>query len=138
MHPDTITIPLTQGKVAIIDVDDAERVLAHRGHTVYLHRFIVEGPNEMLVDHADNDGLNCRRSNMRLATKAQNQANSPGHKPGVSGFRGVIQAGKKWRAQMTVNNRRRHIGCYDTPEDAARAYDEAVRAHWGEFAVTNF
>ena len=155
----TVTIPLTKGKVAIVDACDAERVMAHKWSASYnkgywyaqrttsrladhrrisLHRFIMDAPTGVLVDHADGDGLNCRRSNMRFATKAQNQANSPGHKVGISGYRGVIRYAKGWRAQMTVNNRRKHIGCFATREEAARAYDDAVRAYWGEFAVTNF
>lgn len=160
MHSDdsTVLVPLTQGKVAIIDAEDAERVLAHKwtasrhrdrwyayrknkGRNIYLHRFIMDAPPGIQVDHADNDGLNCRRGNMRFATHSQNMANTPGRQGKSSGFRGVIFDGrykKPWRAQASIDNHCTLIGTYDTTEEAARAYDDVARTRWGEFAVTNF
>lgn len=152
MHDESIIVPLTQGKVAIIDAEDAERVLAHRWHAifikgywyarksdgVYMHRLILGTPKGMLTDHADNDGLNNRKTNLRPCTKTQNQANSPRHKRGVSGYRGVWKSrhGDKWIAR--IKHHRVTVGPFTDAREAARAYDAVARAVWGEFAVLNF
>ena len=93
-----VEIPLTRGKIAIIDICDAERVLQHNWHTfknqdgnyyacaklkkagiqatLYLHRFILGPPPHLEVDHKNGDGLDNRRSNLRLAARTQNCRNS--------------------------------------------------------------
>ncbi len=82
----------------------------------------------------DGDGLNCRRSNMRLATHGQNAVNSAGR--GVSPFKGVsfhLQRGK-WRARITKDGFERHIGLFDSEQEASAAYmAEASKLH-GDFA----
>lgn len=45
---------------------------------------------------------------------------------------------KPWRAQITIDGRARSLGQYNTKEEAAQAYDDAAREHFGEFAVVNF
>ena len=58
----------------------------------------------------------------------------------TSGFKGVSfrKDRGKYRAYISINNRIKHLGYYDTPEDAARAYDEAARFYFAEFACVNF
>ena len=153
-----IHVPLTRGAVAVIDAADwpfvqpyrwnlatvgyatANVVLADGRRTcVTMHRLLLGVAPRVRVDHRDGDKINNRRSNLRLATPSQNGANSPGRRTGVSGFRGVTPARMpgRWFAQITVNRKHLSLGVFDTPEEAARAYNAAALAAFGEFAVLN-
>jgi hypothetical protein len=158
-------VPLTQGKVALIDDEDAPRVLAHkwtlltinrdskvtyyarrsvqtktRQRSVLLHRFILNAPSGMQVDHINLDGLDNRRANLRLATNAQNHCNIPS-RPSRFGFRGV-ESPKRFNggygARIKVNGEIVRIGPFKTAEEAARAYDLLAKHYHGEFATLNF
>jgi len=93
------------------------------------------------VDHRDHDGLNNQRSNLRIATQAQNNKN---HRPRVTGgnsskYKGVFRAERGlWRACISADGRRRNIGRFASELEAAYAYDEAARELHGEFACPNF
>lgn len=109
--------------------------------TEKLHRVILEralGRNLKTsehVDHIDNNPLNNTRANLRVATHAQNQANAGVSKNNKLGFKGVhILPSGRYRAAITVNKKLRHLGVYDTPEDAHQAYMEAAKHYFGEFA----
>jgi hypothetical protein len=149
-------IPLTKGRVALIDDDDFDRVIAagswhaskasrtnwYAAHadgrrTIRLHTFLTGWP---LVDHINGDGLDNRRANLRPATGKQNAANmrTPAHN--TSGFKGVTYYRRtgRWRAHLTTDGRQRHLGYFDTAEEAAYAYDTEAIGTWGEYARTNF
>lgn len=104
----------------------------------YMHRLIMRPPNGHQVDHVDGDGLNNRRSNLRICTNTENQWNKRNN-CGVSTFRGVSKhhRGSLWVAKIRANGRRYYLGCYANPEDAAKAYDSAALRLHGEFARTN-
>lgn len=151
-------INLPCGRVAL--VDDADRDLL-AGHTWYsnkgantyyayadkvcagvrvrtrMHRLVMAAPDHLEVDHINGNGLDNRRQNLRLATRAQNAANRP-IPPGR--YRGVtpIKGRPKFVANIRVNFKQIYLGEHSTPEDAARAYDAAALKHFGEFARLNF
>jgi hypothetical protein len=105
---------------------------------IYLHRFILGITDPKIrVDHQDGDGLNCRRSNIRVSTPSLNTANA-GKRPGSNPYKGVLKRGSRWIARIKVNYTSRHLGTFDTPEEAARAYDRAAVETFGEFARLNF
>lgn len=144
---------LASGHIALVDDEDLPAVLAagpwrvhrnDRGRYVrsrdlsrLLHQFLTGWP---MTDHANGDGLDNRRVNLRPANHSQNAANSRMPKTNTSGFKGVHwrKDRKRWTAAIRRDYRRIHLGYFDTPEAAASAYDAAAIAAWGEFARTNF
>jgi len=106
-----------------------------------LHREIMNAPRGLLVDHRNNDGLDNRRSNLRLATHSQNQCNKrkTGSKTS-SRFRGVYFDKRRmlWQAYIRYNGKRIYLGKFDDEIEAARAYDRAAREYHKEFAKLNF
>ncbi len=88
------------------------------------------------IDHINKQTLDCRRSNMRIATPSQNHGNTKLNSNNTSGFKGVIRhkATNRWAARIVVNRRAIHLGYHDTPADAHAAYMAAAREYFGEFA----
>lgn len=83
-------------------------------------------------------------ANCRWATHRQQMANTRKRRKcnTTSKFKGVqriyTSRSKPWRAIATMNRKPKHLGCFATEEEAARAYDEFARQQYGEFAATNF
>lgn len=90
-----------------------------------------------MIDHADHNGLNNTRANLRFCTWAQNSSNSP-IPVSAYGYRGISPSANKWRARIRVDGKLIRVGLYNTREEAARAYDAAATAHYEEFATLNF
>ena len=90
------------------------------------------------VDHIDQDSLNNHVSNLRYATKGQNQINSGLWKNNTSGYKGVTKHRAKWTARLSFNGQRIHIGSFLCKIEAAKAYDKKAYELFGEFAWLNF
>jgi hypothetical protein len=153
-------VPLTQGYVALVDDEDYDRVAQFRWHIarsrgrvyatrgyrlsgrrydVLMHRFLLSTPEGFETDHIDGDSLNNQRGNLRICSPSSNQANRGKPSNNRSGFKGVYWAPQRgrWRSVIRVNGRLRHLGYFESPEEAARAYDRSAYAAWGEFAHLN-
>jgi hypothetical protein len=124
---------------------DKHYAVAWRGRmSVYMHRLIAGAGIGEDVDHANGNGLDNRKNNLRIATESQNLANAGKRhvrgKPGTSKYKGVCwdKSRSAWSASITVNKKSKHLGRYGNEEEAARAYDSAALAAWGEFARLNF
>lgn len=151
-------VPLSQGKVAIIDDEDAFRILVHKWYAhidtngcLYavrtikrdgrntmqrMHRVIANAPPGALVDHINGDGLDNRRSNLRVCSTSQNGHNRPKTSRNSTGYKGVSwhKRYRKFAANICHERKQYSLGRFDSKEDAARAYDEAARILHGEFA----
>jgi hypothetical protein len=154
-------IKLTRGYETIVDAQDyaalttgwrwyaAKRSNSHGTYAIGrrpemaprvigMSRVITDCPRGMVVDHINHDTLDNRRCNLRICTHGQNMAN---RRPTPGRLKGVIMETdcvRRWRAYMAGKNGSVSLGTYASPEEAARAYDRAVIARYGEFACTNF
>jgi hypothetical protein len=101
---------------------------------------IMRPPKGMVVDHIDGNGLNNRRSNLRICTRAENNRNRRPTPGGSSRFRGVYRCrvADRWIANLSVNNRTVYVGLFADEVEAALARDAAARKHHGRFAWLNF
>ncbi len=157
----TVDVPLTQGKVALVDSDCVDLVAGVKWRAVkyansyyahrtvrkngdrwsqYMHRLImgVDDP-KIIVDHINGNGLDNRRENLRTCSKAENQWNQFTIRSGTSRFKGVWwhKGQRKWKAAIRVNGRRKHLGTFESEIEAALAYDQAAIKMFGEFAKPN-
>lgn len=103
-----------------------------------MHRLILGAKPGEFVDHRDRNKQNNTRGNLRLCTTSENQANSA-LRSHSSRFRGVSRrrAGR-WAVTIRVQGAGRHLGTFTDEEEAARVYDAAAQAEFGEFATLNF
>jgi HNH endonuclease/AP2 domain len=109
---------------------------------VRVHRIVLEAVTRRLlgagvqVDHINGVRHDNRPSNLRPATQSENLANTRLRSNNTSGLKGASfhkQAGR-WRAAIRIDGRQRHLGLFDTPEEAHAAYVRAARELFGEFA----
>lgn len=160
--PEAREIQLSRGKVAVIDACDFGDLAGYRWYAYaakgreYAVRNVSTPRGQRQVrmhcqilgvkgiDHANGDGLDNRRSNLRPATQGQNTANARkrshhGGLPTSSRFKGVSwhRPTQKWSASICRDGRSRHLGLYRTEVEAARAYNDAARELFGAFARLN-
>lgn len=108
---------------------DGLNYLAHR-----LAWFYMTGvwPTEF-IDHIDNNSLNNKWNNLREATNRQNQYNVTKRKPNATGVKGVYKARNRFRAMLQTPDGIKHLGIFDTVEEAAKVYDDAAIELQGEY-----
>jgi len=157
-------IPLTQGKFALVDDEDFEYLNQWKWHTstngltmyatghepkangvqktIIMHRLIMglKHGDGLVIDHINHDGLDNRRSNLRICTQKENMrnrtslTNSSSKHLGVTFYKDRVKA---WRALIRVDGELNHIGYFQTEEQAAMAYNERAQKAYGEFASLN-
>ncbi len=158
-------IQLTQGKLALVDDEDFERINQHKWQAVkwkgtfyasrsirkpdgarymlFMHRAVMGTPENMQTDHIECEGpdygLDNRKSNLRICTRAQNGQNRISYKNSASKYKGVNKRSKgtKWQASIRVDKKLISLGVYHHERDAAQAYNEAALKHFGPFARIN-
>lgn len=109
---------------------DGKLRLAHR--MAFLHQF---GECPAFVDHVNHDRADNRLANLRAATCTANSVNRGIPAANTSGVQGVqfCKSTRRWRAVMSIGNRPKHIGRFDTIKEAAAAYASAMLARHGAF-----
>jgi len=156
-------IPLSQGKFALIDDEDYERVSKYKwcvnssGYAVRsfrelqangnykqkamkMHRFIMNAnEGDGIIDHRDTIRINNQKYNLRVASFVENLRNQKINKNNKSGFKGVRlhKPSSLYIAQIGINGKQKHIGYFKCPVEAAKAYNEAAIKYFGEFAQLN-
>jgi len=157
------TIPLTQGKVALVDDEDFERmnqfkwqVMKNRNtfyatrcvwlkdqkkkKTLYMAREILRlSDPEIIADHINHNGLDNRKGNLRQCTHTQNKQNRKKRCKASSRFKGVhfFKRSNTWKSQISIKGKETHIGSFHNEHEAALAYNIAALNHFGEFAHIN-
>ena len=157
-------IPLSQGKFTIVDPDEYYRLSEYkwsasrvynkfyavrtgpaekgrRRKTIRMHREVVNIPDGLECDHINGNSLDNRKANLRPATRQQNCWNNRKRRPkSLSIYKGVSYSsrGRPWKAMLTVNGKAIYLGSFETQIQAAKAYDEAAKKYFGEFAKLNF
>ena len=159
-------IPLTQGYFAIVDDADYEELAKRKwcvsGDSrtpqlkyavrrllreeaggsarivVKMHNVLCPPPPGFIVDHINGNALDNRRSNLRIATRGENQRNTKIHRDNKSGFKGVTRRelvnGCVFEARIMCGGVRYELGKFETAEAAAEAYREAALRIHGEFS----
>lgn len=113
------------------------------GTTIKMHRFLLNAPKNKQVDHIDGNPLNNQKENLRLCNNSQNQANRGKPKTKkletTSIYKGVHLRKdlNKWTARIGFNGTRKHLGHFNTQEEAAKAYNKSALELFGEFAKLN-
>lgn len=151
-------IPLTKGKFALINQEKFEKLInynwfcnssgyAERSERtsngtkhILMHRQILDFPKDLEIDHINGDPLDNRIENLRVVEHQQNLFNSPKPKNNTSGFKGVeyLKNRQKYRARIGINKKKLHLGYFDDPIEAAKAYDKAALKLYGKYARLNF
>lgn len=153
---DIAYVPLTMGYEAVIDAADVHliegynwsaqpgvstvyaarrKTIGGRLCTIRMHRVLMGDPSGLDVDHRDRDGLNNRRSNLRCATRSENNRNQPTPKHNTSGLKGVTwdRSRNMWRSQIKLHGKTHTLGRFHSPDEAHRAYCEASATLHGDF-----
>jgi hypothetical protein len=104
-----------------------------------MHRLIMKPKDGFIIDHIDNNGLNNRRSNIRICTRSQNNFNRRISTNTITGFKGVHyrKDSNKFRAKIEIDKKVMYLGYFDNAKLAAKAYNDAAIKYYGEFARLN-
>lgn len=145
---------IAKGKTTIIDAEDYDKVSKHRWNynngavmanidlegkrtTLKLHRYVLGlKKGDPIVDHKNNNPLDNRKSNLRICTHAENLRNRGKAANNKSGYKGVswaVHAGK-WQASICKNYKSYHLGLFEDPKEAHKAYIKASKTLHEEYS----
>lgn len=143
-------IHLTKNMSCIVDEEDFNILnkykwyYQNRGYACndklgLLHRFIMQCPRGLVVDHINGDKLDNRKSNLRICTQRENTFNSNGSNK-TSKYKGVSWCSQKhkWKAQICINKKNTYLGLFLNEIDAARKYDKIAILNYKDFSKLNF
>ena len=148
MNTNTATGIDIKGAEFIIDAEDWVKCKDYywtRKHNCYyvvspilgnLHRFLLNPPDNLVVDHINGNPLDNRKCNLRICTIQQNGMNRKVASNNNSGCTGVskVKRYNKWQANIGYKGKSYYLGLYDTKEEAIKARKEAEKKYFGEYA----
>lgn len=104
-----------------------------KNKTIHMHRVVLKLHDDtLIVDHVNGDGLDNRKCNVRACTYSQNHQNRHKSRQARKGVR--QSSANRWQARIVVNGNEMHLGSFRSENEAAKAYADAARMHFGEFA----
>jgi hypothetical protein len=113
------------------------RVTSNKSPHIDLSRYLMNPPEDMIVDHINHNRLINIKANLRICTRRQNTMNQQSKNV----YKGVSQVrnGKyvAYQAAIGYLGNKIHLGTFKTPEKAAEIYDNVARLLYGEFAALN-
>ena len=132
-----------------IDIEELDRIKKYRwnygcrnyvraivdGKQILLHRFIINCPEDKVVDHINGDTLDNRKCNLRICSNQQNCMNANLSKNNTSGYTGVIwhKLSQKWQSEIRVDGKHIYLGLFINLEDAIEARKQAEIKYFGEY-----
>lgn len=117
-------------------IDALGRVYSsNNGKTVYLSRLVMNAPDDMDVDHIFHNRRDNRKNKLRVCSHIDNCKNNTLRNNNTSGYTGVWYSvnRNKWVAEIKVNKKKKHLGCFNSKEEAHTAYEKAKEKYFGEF-----
>jgi len=109
------------------------------GKAILLHRFIMNAPDGMVVDHIDRNEQNTLKNNLRVCTQQGNVRNQSLSVANKSGHKGVRWADAiptpKWNAYIEINHKNKNLGYFTSFEDACRCREEAELKYFGKYST---
>ena len=158
-------IQLTQGQIALIDDEDFDQLnrfkwcASYQPHSGYfyavsrlkrikneprkslrMHRIILKvNDPKIFVDHVNHNTLDNRKENLRICNNNENQFNAKMSISNTSGYKGVHwhKHRKMFITHIQYYGKLIHLGYYDNPKEAAKAYNKAALKYHGKFAYIN-
>lgn len=131
----------------MIDLEHVDTVKNYRWHLShgyarndevgFLHRYIMNLTDDLVIDHINRNPLDNRRDNLRICTQHENCFNRLVSNRNTGKVIGVEKRSNKWIAYINYNYRKIHLGCYNTIEEAIEARRQAEIEYFGEFAPNN-
>ena len=110
----------------------------------FIHRLVakafLENPDEKpMIDHIDNNPANNNVKNLRWCSQKDNLANQGKRINNKSGFKGVCfnKPLNKYQASININGKKKHLGLFETAEEASKAYDTKAKEIHGDFFYKN-
>ncbi len=158
-------IPLTQGKYAIVDVEDYDRIAKYKWYaakcdrrfygqrkvvlkngkcgtyTIRMQRLILKPQQGKIIDHINHNGLDNRKANLRFVTPLQNSWNARKQSgKHTSKYKGVHfhKRNRRWQTKIRCKGKEIYLGNFKDEQAAARAYDEKAKELFGQYAALNF
>lgn len=133
----------------LIDKDDFDKVnqfsgtwsVKKDGNTYYamigkeqirMHRFIMNYNGNKVIDHKNGNGLDNRKSNLRIVTQLVNSRNRRLSKSNTSGVTGVSfhKHKRKWQADIKVHGKKKYLGLFDELQEAKEMRKVGEIVYW--------
>ena len=119
---------LDNGYLRVRITDSFGKAVLYQVHRIayYMHSGIDPLGNQ--IDHINGLTTDNRFENLRIVTNTVNSRNKKMRNNNTSGFTGVYwyKRDRKWQARIKINNKYKHLGCFDTIEEAIAARESAI------------